>query len=452
MKKNNKIVHSNLVLAVFILFLFSLICSPALAKKYPTSTVIKNVNVNGDTEINIVLPWGVLVSGQVTDSQGVPLKDVVVTAIGKNFLINNTSITDNKGNYKVSLLKDTYDFTFLPTSNESRAVYKNIENVIVKGNKKLNAALDDGVFLSGSCFDFLNQPVTDSIIYTVNLSDDWPSLFPPDPITGQFKGPLPVGEYDIVAVRSSNVNLPFINYRTHTNISLGKKNIQKDTKLDNIKMPKGVVLQGNVKDKNNQTISVVITLLNYDDLKAKNPWAGAQTASNSAIDSVYKAALEKKNVYALQVVPLHGEGSPINAVNKKATFKIISKVKMKNKDKTFNITLDNGNILSGTITDKNGKIVKNVPVIITNIRKMADLFNKTKIILVTAANANGKYSYPVPKGNYDVYAYSPDLYQSASEVNLDWDELYTDEKRIQDHVIHFLRTLRNNSTTGSIRK
>lgn len=445
MDRENKIVHSNLFLIIFIVFVVAINYSPSLATNYPTSTIIKNVNVNGDTVRNIVLDWGVLVSGKVTDNQGNSVKDVVVTAIGKDFLMQNTTATDNTGKYKLSLPKGTYTFTFNPPFNQSRAAYKSIEKETVNNDKKLNVTLPNGVFLSGNLMDYLNQPVTDSIVYAKRLSDDLLFACFPNPVTGKFMEALLAGEYDITAIRTSCVNNPYIPFRKHTNISVGKKNIQNDTQLDGIKMPQGVVLQGTVKDNNNQTIVAIITILNLKDLKAKNPWVGAQTASNSIIDPSYKVALEKKNSYALQVVPVHGEGSPNSGLNPRATFEIIKKVKMKKKDSTVNITVEDGKILSGTIKDKDGKIVKNAVIIITNIKKANDLFKYNKIMIVTVSDKNGKYSYPLVKGKYIVVAYPPFLDQNAIETDQYRSGLNPEGNGVQDYLIRFLKMIRANS-------
>lgn len=444
MNRNKRNVHPILVFLVFIFFLVTLIYSPALAKNQPTSTVMKNINITGDTVRNVVLPWGLSVTGKVTDSQGNPVKDVVVTAIGKDFLMQNTTSTNNKGEYELSLPKGTYTLTFTPTSNQLRSVYTQIEKVSVNNDKTVNAKLPNGVFLSGTLLDYQNQPASSSVIYAIRQSDNWFFIGAPDPVTGQFIGPLPEGKYDITAIRSSCVNLPYLDFRKHTNISVGTKNILNDTQLDDIKMPQGIILQGTVKDKNNQTIVAILTILNYKDLKAKNSWVGAQTASNSTVAPVYKAALEKKNVYAIQVVPLHGEGSPNSVVNERATFEIINKIKMKKKDRTYNITVDDGKFFSGTIKDKDGKVVKNVAIIITNIKKAKDIFKSKKIMLVTASDKNGKFSYPLPKGKYDAYFYNTISSQSAIEASQYGADLNTEGQRIQDNLIRILSEFRKN--------
>jgi len=450
--KKSKIANSNLVLLVFIVFLVTLINSPALAQKNPTSTFIKKVTIKKDTVKNIVLDWGVLVSGKVTDSQKNPVENVVITAIGKDFLMQNTTATDNKGNYKLSVPKGTYTFTFTPPSNQSRTTYKSIEKETINNDKTLNVSLPDGVFLSGNLIDYQNQPVTDSMIYAKRLSDDLLFICFPNPATGQFMEALLTGEYDITAVRTSCVYNPYVPFRKHTNINVGKKNIQNDTQLDDIKMPQGVVLQGTVKDKNNQTIVAIITILNLKDLKDKSPWVGAQTASNSVLEPVYKAALQKKTKYALQISPIHGVGSPNSTVNPRATFEIIKKVKMKKKDRTFNITVEDGEILSGTIKDKNGKIVKNAAVIITNMRKAKDLFKSIKVMIVTASDKNGKYSYPLVKGKYSIIAYPPQLDKSAIETNQYGSDLNPEGRGIQDYLMRFLREIRANAIAGYTRK
>ncbi len=359
--------------------------------------------------------------------------------------MQSTTATDNKGNYKLSLLKGTYTFTFTPPSNQSRTAYKSIEKETVNNDKTLNVSLPDGVFLSGNLMDYQNQPVTDSIVYARRLSDDLLFTCFPNPVTGQFMEALLAGEYDITAVRSSCVNNPYIPFRKHTNLSVGKKNIQNDTQLDDIKMPQGVVLQGSIKDKNNQTIVAIITILNLKDLKAKSPWVGAQKASNSIIEPAYKAALQKKNKYALQVVPVHGEGAYNSEVNPRATIKIIKKVKIKKKDSTFNITVEDGKILSGTIKDKAGKIVQNAIVIITNMKKAKDFFKSKGVIIVTVSDKNGKYSYPLLKGKYSIAVYPPPIDQDELEIDKYKLDFYPEGKGIQDYLMRFLSGIRINS-------
>lgn len=448
MERKNKIIHPNLVVSVLFLLTFSLICTPTSAKKYLTSTMKKNVTISKDTKLDVILPYGILISGRVTDSKGNPLEDVDVTAYPDNPLLQSSVITDKKGDYKLSLSKDIYHFEFEPNSSESRAVPKNIEDVDIKLKRKLNVMLNDGFFLSGMLLNFQGKPAGESEIYAESLSDDRHFVFSPNPFNGQFRGALPAGKYKVTAIRNSFNDLT--SFSPHTNKKSGKKNILKDTQIKNIKMPKGVVLQGTVKDQNNQMITVIITFLNTKDLKAKTSWVRDQTGRNFSLDSIYKAALTK-GTYILHVMPIHIEGKNFNTVNTRATHKIIDNVKIK-KDKTLNIILEDGYILSGMVKDKKGNVVKNAPIFISDLKSVDDFYSGKKIIVLTFTDSQGKYSYPLPEGKYDIYFYSPDLFQDTIETSTSWIELDSETKKIQDYFMRVLRGLSKNSKSGSVRK
>ncbi len=414
-----KFAKSIIILSVSCLCFFFLNSTLPQAKKYPTSTVIEDVSITKDKALNIVLPDGFLISGKITDAAGIALEGAGVSASEQNSFMTNFANANEKGKYQISLAKGTYVFRIEPPvavgetawtlAGNSRATAL-VKTVEVTKKQTRNFKLENGVFLEGNVLNDLGLPAVGTVLYAESNASVlhaeessnnlvYASLI--DSETGNYRISLPVGMYELNVIRS--LQMAEEGFSSFTNKNLGVINLKNDTML-NETVPKGILVQGRLKDKKGKAVGAMIHFLNRKDLVEKNPWTrNNMVLSGDAVQGInYQAGLTKGK-YTVHVMPFQIEGTEFE-YSKRATFRIINKNLKKNKK--LNVTLNEGLILSGTVKDKKGKKVEFAFVVITDMKTPQDVFNKNKFIAVTLVS-EGKFYYPLPAGSYDIHVIPP---------------------------------------------
>ena len=361
------------------------------------------LDVAADLRLDLNLERGNILSGRVTDPDGKPVQNVYINLYSPQpGALGSGGNTDADGRYRIALLPGTYSISIgLPSG--SPFVSKSIPDYKIAGDQTFDIKLDRGATLSGRVTDPDGKPVQG-----VNINAHSQLLNAGGGIQtdaeGRYRIILLPGTYSI------NISLP-------SGSALVSKNIQEykitaDQTLD-IKLDRGNILSGRVTDPDGKPVQNV-----YVNLYSSQPGAIGAGGSTDA-EGRYRITL-LPGTYSVSIsVP---SGSPLVSKNIQ-DFKITA-------DQTFDVKLDRGNILSGRVTDPDGKPVQNVYV---------NAYSSLPGALGSGGNtdADGRYRVTLLPGTYNV---SIGLPSGSSFVS----------KNIQDYKIAGDQTLDIKLDRGSI--
>jgi hypothetical protein len=128
---------------------------------------LRDVAVNVDTDLEIVLEPGVLLSGRVTDPHGVPAGGIWVTALDRSdpstyweFRIIGDGHTDAEGAYRIRLMPGTRDLWLTAQPGDGSSMQPQVlESVEISAQTDLDLVLEPRVRLSGRITDAAGRGV-----------------------------------------------------------------------------------------------------------------------------------------------------------------------------------------------------------------------------------------------------------------------------------------------------
>jgi hypothetical protein len=119
--------------------------------------IIHNVPVYSDTTVNVTTPWGMQVTGIITDAFGAPLSNLnidVIDTVTNEIQQTPTDITDGNGAYSIIIAEGTYDFIYEPDWHDSMTTYT-LWDVPVHNDTTMNVQFPQSIDISGSVKDEL---------------------------------------------------------------------------------------------------------------------------------------------------------------------------------------------------------------------------------------------------------------------------------------------------------
>ena len=330
--------------------------------------MLKDVRLDGDRKIDVTLTSGLVLSGKVTGPTGAGIAQAGVNFRNADTGDSYGTGTDQDGNYRQTLPPGTYVISVGPPPT-SRLGYKEIQDVRVVANRTLDIALDPLIGLSGRVLDPTGNPVP-----FARLSAEAAGLSrgSGSDEKGFYNFPLPPGAYTII------IYPPLGSKLRRTLVS--NVSVTSEQTLD-LRLERGVGLSGKVTDAAGKGLEKVgIGLFNT----ATKDWAGTSTAP----DGTYGVGLEA-GTYDVNVVPFDPASHLVQ--------KRLTGVEVK-ADRTLDISLDQGFLVTGRVTDPSGNGVPRVGV---NAR------DASGAVFGRGTDEKGAYSLTLPSGTYTVEAYPP---------------------------------------------
>jgi len=198
--------------------------------------------VNSDVTLNFSLESGYIITGLVTNPDGLPVEDVdldcydISTGLKR---ITPSDNTDENGIYQIVLPSGTYDIDFKPPAVPPYLAPVRAYNIAINNDIVYNITLSSGVLLSGNITSASGAPIADIDIDAYNilfgeyspLSGDYTDSL------GNFSTVIAPGAYDI------EIEPPFI--RHLEDILIENLNLYNDTSIT-VVLDTGMVVSGTV--------------------------------------------------------------------------------------------------------------------------------------------------------------------------------------------------------------
>jgi hypothetical protein len=323
--------------------------------------------VNGQSgEYTLTVSMAKVLSGKVTDENGLGLSGIELRISRQDEFFSTLISADSSGGYQAYVPLGTYEIEVHPPGG-TRYLHQKLSGVTVSGNTQLNIQLKTGYFLSGTVKDLVGAPVKD--IYLIPYLDRERldlSMISTN-ANGHYSMTLEMGTYDLHVWPLSGYFPKWINEIV----------IDRDTVLD-IQLDQKTNLSVTVYDSfQNKVAGAGVQIKDPDTDQA---WDGADTDSSGvALVSI------PNRQFKLIVNP--PSGSPllkkiINDVNSLAS--------------TLDVTLQRGNVLSGTVYIPTGPKAQSVDVFAVD--------EKGKAVNAVQSNGQGEYSMALPSGTFMVQA------------------------------------------------
>ena len=343
---------------------------------------LRNVNITGDTAINVVLRAGFLLSGTVTGPGGTPVVngdiDVEDSFTGVKLYTPGDN-TDVNGHYQVRVPGGTFNISVAALVTE-HLVPEIINNVVINGNATVNFALEAGYIVSGAVRNSLANPVPDADI-DVRIPVTGERLFTPSDNTDQsgfYQVVIPAGTYDFDF--KPPVVPPYLAPLRQRNIV-----VSADRTLD-ATVPNGFLVSGQVNSFRGVGVSGV-NIDAKDSINLDVPLVGDNTAPNGSFSMVMATGL-----YDIEIEPSQFTGlAP----------ELLDNVRIR-EDTSITAVLDTGMVVSGTVRDSAGAYFPNVAVIARKSSNGAERFTPGN-----RSDLNGLYRISIPPDMYDL-VYRPD--------------------------------------------
>jgi len=300
-----------------------------------------NVELNEDKTLDIILKKGVIISGKVTDANGKPLTNAhILVWRGQMKFGCAGGTTSADGVYRIVLPPGTYTLNVEPIKG-SGLPRETIKSVQVKEDMTLDIKLKSTILtLSGRLTDSDGKPVNNAEI-KIHSKDGGGVVGVWTAADGSYSVTLQSGAY-VLAIRPPEGSGLLHQWTDDVKLT-GDKTL-------NITLKKGVILSGKVKDTHGNSVASWV----FTHARGSEPIQSWK--SKTSADGVYRIVLPA-GIYTLSVEPLTGGelfGETIRDVQVK-------------EDMTLDITLKSI-ILSGRVTDVNGKPVADVEINVSGQR------------------------------------------------------------------------------------
>jgi hypothetical protein len=351
----------------------------------------KNVTVNADYELNVILKSGSLVDGIVINEYSTPMQGVgvvVFQAGGLNYV--SSTETDEDGYYALGLLPGTYDIHYNPLWSHPEYLLFTVLDVTVPPDTTIDVVLEPGSVISGRVTDPEDNAVEYAQVEAVDtdynyIADNWTDE------SGNYSLTVPSGTYHIhVWPYSGDLAPTTIYYVT----------VPPDTILDiQLQYPQWRTITGTVTNASAAPMDSV-------RLDILNDWTG-ERSDTSITDVTGSYAVKLKDgryTFIFRTGKWNSQGYP----NQLASLPMIDIFS----DTTIDFSLVTGNTLSGIVTDQSNNPVENANL---SFRETVT-YREIKRV---ATDAYGNYSIFLIPSSYMLLITPP----AFSNVSMQWSEV-----------------------------
>lgn len=345
---------------------------------------IENITISSDTELDIILQDGFFITGTVIDLNSDPVANADLDAKD-----NVTGIkvytpgdnTDDNGDYQLLVPAGTFDINVAPLP-ETRLLPGIAYGVAVFGDITQNFVVEPGFLLYGTVRD-PDGAVVAGVDLDIRHSNNGVDLFTPGDDTdefGYYQVVLPqFGMYDVFY--KPPVVPPYL-----APIKEDSVTVNSDTQLD-VVLPNGILLYGTVLN----SFGAIVVNVDIDAIDVLSdlsvPLAGDYTDSTGLYQTVLAPG-----TYHLEFEPPRARHLASIKLSDQSIFA----------NSQYDVSLDTGMVVSGTITRENGTPV--VDVRITAVESVTQLEIHTP---GNKSDVTGFYEILVKPETYDL-TYSPD--------------------------------------------
>ncbi len=343
---------------------------------------LRNVNITGDTTINVTLRAGFVISGTVTGPGGAPVInadiDVEDSFTGLKLYTPGDN-TGNNGGYEIRIPSGTFNISVQadPVDHLVPAIYY---NVVIVGNTVIDFALTAGYILSGTVRDQSAAPVANADI-DVKITATGVHIFTPSDntdSTGIYRVVIPAGTYDIDY--RPEVIPPYL-------ASVRQRNIAMTTdRILNVTVPSGSLVSGQVRSFRGPGIPN-INIDAKDSLGLDVPMIGDYTLANGNFAVILAPAR-----YNVEIKPSLYAGYP-SVMFENMRVRI---------DTSITVVLDTGLAVWGVVRDSTDAPFGDVKAIARRSDNGAAMFTPGN-----GSDGSGYYRIVVPPNTYDL-TYKPD--------------------------------------------
>ena len=344
---------------------YNIFLSPPQGSSYVGTKEREGFSIQEDTVEDLGLDLGVTISGRVTDQAGNPVENAHVSLFGPEG--QNSGSTDAGGNYSLLIRPGSYNLNVNPPEG-APLLSEDRNDLEVFGDLTLDISLLDGAIVSGVVRGSDGQRVEDALV----------SLNDPETFHGRQSGTDADGFYNIL-IEPGIYNLqvffplggsPFLPFnREDLQVTVGMPPLD-------ITLERGAILTGLVTDPAGNPVQDVF-------VNAWNPETQTGGGSGTDENGRYRITL-LPGIYDIDThLP---QESPFISRRLEAV-QVIS-------DRTLDISLERGAILSGRLTDPNGNPVPDVNVNARNPETQTGNSART--------DENGRYQMTLPPGVYDL--------------------------------------------------
>ncbi len=181
--------------------LYDLDYRPRVSPPYLASLRLESQIIVDDTIIDVIVPYGFLLSGLVRDNHGIGVENVDIDA---EVSADSSSVplvgdhTDINGEFGTVLVAGTYNLEIEPPSSRHLAAEKLYDHVL-NADDYIEVALDTGMVVTGTVTFSDNEPMPDVDISVVESSSQ-DGVFTPGNVTdmnGFYSFTLKSGTYDL---------------------------------------------------------------------------------------------------------------------------------------------------------------------------------------------------------------------------------------------------------------
>jgi len=113
--------------------------------------MVRNVSVLSNTVLDVTIPWGMQITGIITDSFGAPVVNLdidVIDTVTNELQQTPTDQTDSNGAYSIIIAEGTFDFVYEPVLSDSMTTY-HLWDVPVHNDTTMNVQFPVSIDISG---------------------------------------------------------------------------------------------------------------------------------------------------------------------------------------------------------------------------------------------------------------------------------------------------------------
>ena len=223
-----------------------------------------DVDIESDTELNITLGSGLTLYGTVTDSSGSPLSEVSVEVTdSRSGEWITEELTDERGEYRLSVPPGVYDLAFRPW--QGRQVARFFQNVTVNEDLEFNVMLADGSLVDGTIVNANSEPL-EGVGVIAFEGDSWePASATVTDDAGYYGFGLRPGTFAIYFD-------PYWSYNEYLPFGVGNVTVPPDTTI-NVTLQRASLISGRVTDpEDNPVEEVQIMALDSTDNWVNDTW------------------------------------------------------------------------------------------------------------------------------------------------------------------------------------
>ena len=319
------------------------------------------VDVEEDVMLDITLTSGYLLSGRVTDPEGKGIADVSVYAYSPTSF--EYSQTSSDGSYRILLLPGTYSLSiYIPPGSEFAK--PSIEDIDLIEDMPLDIVLEPGYLLSGRVTDPEGKGIADVSVYAYS------------PTSFEYSQTSSDGSYRILLLPGTySLSIYIPPGSEFAKPSIEDIDLIEDMSLD-IMLEPGFLLSGRVTDPEGKGIADV-------SVDAHSPTGSGYTQTSSY------------GSYRIRLLPGTYHLSINVSSDKFPNPELIEGIEV-TEDTSLDIVLESGFLLSGRVTDPEGKGVADVSV----------YANSPTSFEYTQTSSDGSYRIRLLPGTYDLLVFA----------------------------------------------